>query len=103
MKKAGRLKNYRLPRRIASSKSPRLPLERYTVPDRQAVGAVRDFLDEQKLLVEPACGAGLAFAYEPATIEARCSDEPPRRKTSFLFFLPAWRDPSEKIRIHCFF
>ncbi|MGO4303226.1 serine/threonine dehydratase family protein [Cupriavidus sp. RAF12] len=36
------------------------------VPDRAALAACERFLDQHRLLVEPACGASLALAYEDA-------------------------------------
>lgn len=40
------------------------PTRSVVVPDRSAVAACERFLDEHRLLVEPACGASLALAYE---------------------------------------
>ena len=42
------------------------PIEIHRVSDRQAVSACAQFLTEQRLLVEPACGAALATVYEQA-------------------------------------
>ena len=42
------------------------PIETHRVSDRQAVSACEQFLKEQRLLVEPACGAALATVYEQA-------------------------------------
>jgi L-serine/L-threonine ammonia-lyase len=40
------------------------PVHSVLVSDRAAVAACTRFLDDQRLLVEPACGAALALAYE---------------------------------------
>ena len=40
------------------------PIRSVVVTDRAAVAACRRFFDDQRLLVEPACGAALALAYE---------------------------------------
>lgn len=40
------------------------PLRSVLVSDRSAIQACRRFLDDHRLLVEPACGASLAVAYE---------------------------------------
>jgi L-serine/L-threonine ammonia-lyase len=40
------------------------PIQSVLVSDRAAVAACTRFLDDQRLLVEPACGAALALAYE---------------------------------------
>ena len=42
------------------------PIETHRVTDQQAVAACQRFLNEQRLLVEPACGAALATVYEQA-------------------------------------
>ncbi|KAI9325033.1 L-serine dehydratase/L-threonine deaminase-like protein [Zopfochytrium polystomum] len=42
-----------------------------TVNDREAVKAVISFLDQERYLVEPACGAALAAVYEPGLIAER--------------------------------
>ena len=39
--------------------------ESMVVTDREAVSAMRRFADEERVLVEPACGAALAGVYEP--------------------------------------
>jgi L-serine/L-threonine ammonia-lyase len=44
------------------------PIESLTVSDRSAVAACRAFLDDHRLLVEPACGAALAAVYEQAPV-----------------------------------
>jgi L-serine/L-threonine ammonia-lyase len=41
------------------------PLRSVRVSDSQALRACERFLDDHRLLVEPACGASLALAYEP--------------------------------------
>ncbi|HEX4984830.1 MAG TPA: serine/threonine dehydratase family protein [Burkholderiales bacterium] len=43
------------------------PVRSLVVSDRQALVACERFLDDHRLLVEPACGASLAVAYEPGT------------------------------------
>jgi L-serine/L-threonine ammonia-lyase len=40
------------------------PIHSVVVSDRSALSACRDFLEDHRLLVEPACGAALAVAYE---------------------------------------
>jgi len=40
------------------------------VSDRAAISACRRFLDDQRVLVEPACGASLALAYEDVPVLA---------------------------------
>lgn len=40
------------------------PMHALQVSDHQAVAACRRFLDDQQVLVEPACGAALAVVYE---------------------------------------
>lgn len=42
------------------------PLHRALVSDLQAVQACERFLDDHRVLVEPACGASLALAYQPS-------------------------------------
>lgn len=42
----------------------RRPLEPYVVTDSQALVACKRFLDDHRILVEPACGAALAALYE---------------------------------------
>jgi L-serine/L-threonine ammonia-lyase len=42
------------------------PIEPWTVTDRAAVRACRRFADDHRTLVEPACGAALAAAYDRA-------------------------------------
>jgi L-serine/L-threonine ammonia-lyase len=46
------------------------PVRSVVVTDRQAVSACERFLDDHRLLVEPACGASLALAYEGPELEA---------------------------------
>jgi len=41
------------------------PVECIVVSDAQAVAASRRFVDDHRVLVEPACGASLALAYRP--------------------------------------
>ena len=41
------------------------PIRSWVVSDKAAVAACLRFLDDQRVLVEPACGAALALAYEP--------------------------------------
>lgn len=41
------------------------PVRSVVVSDKAAVAACLGFLDDQHVLVEPACGAALALAYEP--------------------------------------
>jgi L-serine/L-threonine ammonia-lyase len=48
----------------AFSLSKEHPIRSLVVSDRAAVSACRRFLDDARLLVEPACGAALALAYE---------------------------------------
>ena len=48
----------------AFSLSKEHPIRSLVVTDRAAVSACRRFLDDERLLVEPACGAALALAYE---------------------------------------
>jgi threonine dehydratase len=43
----------------------RIATESMVVSDKEAVRAMRRFADEQRVLVEPACGAALAGVYEP--------------------------------------
>jgi L-serine/L-threonine ammonia-lyase len=40
----------------------------WLVDDRAAVGACERFLDDHRVLVEPACGAGLSAIYERAPL-----------------------------------
>lgn len=40
------------------------PVRSYVVSDRSALAACERFLDDHRILVEPACGASLALAYE---------------------------------------
>lgn len=40
----------------------------HVVTDRQALDACFQFLDDHRVLVEPACGAGLSAVYEPASV-----------------------------------
>ncbi|MBB3611968.1 pyridoxal-phosphate dependent enzyme [Rhizobium sp. BK602] len=47
------------------------PVDCVTVDDRAAVGACMRFLDDHRVLVEPACGAALAVAYTHADRLAR--------------------------------
>jgi len=50
------------------------PLESVLVSDREALEACERFLDDHRLLVEPACGASLALAYNrAAALEAFAS------------------------------
>lgn len=42
------------------------PVAPWLVSDRQAVSACARFLDDHRVLVEPACGASLAAVYDPA-------------------------------------
>ncbi|MCY1239872.1 Pyridoxal-phosphate dependent enzyme [compost metagenome] len=42
------------------------PVECVVVSDQSAVDACTRFLDDHRVLVEPACGAALAIAYEHA-------------------------------------
>jgi L-serine/L-threonine ammonia-lyase len=42
------------------------PIESVVVPDAAAVAACRRFLDDHRVLVEPACGASLAIVYDQA-------------------------------------
>lgn len=42
------------------------PIHSLTVSDQDAVTACRRFLDDHRVLVEPACGASLAAIYNPA-------------------------------------
>ena len=42
------------------------PLRSVVVADRDAVAACRRFIDDQRVLVEPACGAALAAVYDNA-------------------------------------
>jgi L-serine/L-threonine ammonia-lyase len=44
----------------------RHPIASLVVSDRSAVAACERFLDDQRILVEPACGAALSAVYEPA-------------------------------------
>ena len=44
----------------------RHPIASLVVSDRAAVTACERFLDDQRILVEPACGAALSAVYEPA-------------------------------------
>lgn len=44
------------------------PVQSVTVTDKQAVNACLQFLDDHHVLVEPACGAALAVAYEQLPI-----------------------------------
>lgn len=46
--------------------SRRHPITPWLVSDRSAVAACRRFVDDHRVLVEPACGAALAAAYERA-------------------------------------
>ncbi|WP_317202813.1 pyridoxal-phosphate dependent enzyme [Janthinobacterium sp.] len=46
--------------------SRRHPMRHIVVSDRAAVAACERFLDDQRVLVEPACGAALAAAYDRA-------------------------------------
>lgn len=46
--------------------SKRHPIRSTVVTDRQAVAACLRFMDDHRLVVEPACGAALAVAYEAA-------------------------------------
>ncbi|XP_035690101.1 serine dehydratase-like [Branchiostoma floridae] len=41
------------------------PIHSVVVTDEEAVGACAKFLDDERLLVEPACGAALAAIYSP--------------------------------------
>jgi L-serine/L-threonine ammonia-lyase len=41
-------------------------IQTIVVSDRSAVTACERFLEDQRILVEPACGAALALAYENA-------------------------------------
>ncbi|MFT4182296.1 MAG: pyridoxal-phosphate dependent enzyme [Rhizobium sp.] len=47
------------------------PVDCVTVEDRAAVDACMRFLDDHRVLVEPACGAALAVAYSHADRLAR--------------------------------
>lgn len=47
------------------------PVDSVVVDDRAAVNACMRFLDDHRVLVEPACGAALAFAYAHADQLAR--------------------------------
>lgn len=40
------------------------------VSDREAVNACRQFLDDHRILIEPACGAALALVYEESSRNA---------------------------------
>ena len=42
------------------------PVQAWQVSDRAAVVACERFLDDHRVLVEPACGAGLAAVYDAA-------------------------------------
>lgn len=48
----------------------RHPVHTQVVSDAQAVAACRRFLDDHRVLVEPACGAALAAVYTPAPVLA---------------------------------
>ncbi len=45
------------------------PVKSVVVPDSAAVDACIRFMDDHRLVVEPACGASLAVAYEGAALE----------------------------------
>jgi L-serine/L-threonine ammonia-lyase len=45
------------------------PVHSHVVSDKAALAACERFLDDHRLLVEPACGASLALAYEPAVLD----------------------------------
>jgi L-serine/L-threonine ammonia-lyase len=49
----------------------RHPIESVVVSDREAVEACLRFMDDHRLVVEPACGAALALAYRAADALAR--------------------------------
>ncbi|MDE1167860.1 MAG: pyridoxal-phosphate dependent enzyme [Pseudomonas sp.] len=49
--------------------SQRHPVRSHVVSDQAALAACERFLDDQRLLVEPACGASLALAYEPGALD----------------------------------
>jgi len=40
----------------------------HLVTDRMAVNAISNFVDDHKVLVEPACAAGLSVVYEKAPV-----------------------------------
>lgn len=46
------------------------PIKNIVVTDRSAVSACNRFLDDHRVLVEPACGAALAIVYEGAEVLA---------------------------------
>lgn len=48
------------------------PVRSVVVSDKAAVAACQRFLDDQHVLVEPACGAALALAYEPPAELSDC-------------------------------
>lgn len=48
------------------------PVRSVVVSDRAAVAACTRFLDDQRLLVEPACGAALALAYDDSPALQDC-------------------------------
>ena len=50
------------------------PVESLVVSDRQAVAACLRFLDDHRLLVEPACGASLAVVYDQSPAVQRFDD-----------------------------
>ncbi len=50
------------------------PVETAVVSDREAVIACRRFLDDHRLLVEPACGAALSLLYERHTVLDRYNE-----------------------------
>lgn len=52
----------------------RHPIESVVVSDRQAVRACERFIDDHRIVVEPACGAALALAYDGAPSLARHHD-----------------------------
>ncbi|MBP0590132.1 pyridoxal-phosphate dependent enzyme [Paraburkholderia sp. LEh10] len=47
------------------------PVECVVVTDAQAVDASRRFVDDHRVLVEPACGASVALAYRPTEVLQR--------------------------------
>ena len=50
----------------AFSWSTKHPIRNVVVSDRAAVSACERFLDDHRILVEPACGASLAVVYDGA-------------------------------------
>ncbi len=62
------------PRHDDSSSSSSLDVFLYETTDKQALEAVLDLLDDQQLLVEPACGAGLRAVYGRADFGGNVND-----------------------------